>query len=98
MKIKKQESGLVLRIIGFDVDPNAMTVTIPNDARTKFLEHISDFMNTAGTDRQRTLREFQALAGYANWVFNVYPLGRPGLCSIYDKIAEKTKDNARIYL
>jgi hypothetical protein len=75
-----------------------MTVTIPNDARTKFLEHISDFMNTAGTDRQRTLREFQALAGYANWVFNVYPLGCPGLCTLYNKIAGKSKPNARIYL
>ena len=55
---KKQESGHVLRIIGFDVDPNAMTVSIPIDARTKFLDHLADFLDTAGTDRRRTLREF----------------------------------------
>ena len=95
---KKQESGPVLRIIGFDVDPNAMTVSIPIDARTKFLDHLADFLDTTDTDRHRTLWEFQALAGYANWVFNIYPLRHPGLCMLYCKIAGKTKANARIYL
>ena len=32
-KDKKQEWGDTLRIIGFDVDPNAMTVAIPDEAR-----------------------------------------------------------------
>jgi hypothetical protein len=95
---KKQESGPSLRIIGFVVDPNAMTVTIPDDARSKLLSHIADFIRMEGTDRRRTLREFQTLAGYANWAFNVYPLGRPGLCTLYDKICGKSKANARIYL
>src|SRR5882762_1368059 len=95
---KKQEFGSTLRIIGFVVDPNAMTVTIPDDARAKLLSQISDFINTSGTDRCHTLREFQALAGYANWAFNVYPLGRPGLSTLYNKIAGKTRANARIYL
>jgi hypothetical protein len=95
---KKQESGPVLCIIGFDVDPNAMTVTIPLKACLQFLTRISDFINTAGTDRRHTLWEFQSLAGYANWVFNVYPLGQPGLCTLYSKIAGKTKANAHIYL
>jgi hypothetical protein len=95
---RKQESGPSLQIIGFEIDPNAMTVSIPIDARTKFFTHVTDFIDTASTDRRRTLREFQSLAGYANWIFNVYPLGRPALCSIYGKIAGKTKANARIYL
>ena len=95
---KKQEWGDTLRIIGFDVDPNAMTITIPDDAREKFLQRITEFINVAGTDRRHTLREFQSLAGYANWAFNVYPLGRPGLCNIYAKMSGKTKANARIYL
>src|SRR6267154_5454414 len=73
---RKQESGSVLHIIGFDVDPNSMMVTIPDEAHTKFLSHIADFVNTSGTDRCHTLRKFQSLAGYANWVFNVYPLRR----------------------
>jgi hypothetical protein len=95
---RKQEYGLTLRVIGFIVDPNAMTVTIPDDARTKFLTSITDFINTNNSDRRHTLREFQALAGYANWVFNVYPLGRPGLSTLYSKIAGKTRANARVYL
>ena len=95
---RKQEFGLTLRIIGFVVDPNAMTVTIPDDARSKILSSLSDFVNTTNTDHRHTLCEFQALAGYANWVFNVYPLGRPGLSTLYSKIAGKTRANARIYL
>jgi hypothetical protein len=95
---RKQEFGPTLRIIGFIVDPNAMTVTIPNDARSKLLSAISDFVTSTNTDRRHTLREFQALAGYVNWALNVYPLGRPGLSTLYNKIAGKTRANARIYL
>lgn len=95
---RKQEWGPTLRVIGFDIDPNAMTVTIPDDARERFLSRISEFINIVGTDRRHTLREFQSLTGYANWVFNVYPLGRPGLCNMYAKLTGKTKANARIYL
>ena len=95
---KKQEFGLTLCIIGFIVDPNAMTITIPDDARSKILSSLSDFVNTTNTDHRHTLCEFQALAGYANWVFNVYPLRHPGLSTLYSKIAGKTRANACIYL
>src|SRR5882762_3919628 len=43
---RKQEYGLTLRIIGFIVDPNTMMVTILDDAHTKFLTSITDFINT----------------------------------------------------
>jgi hypothetical protein len=95
---RKQEFGFTLCVIGFVVDPNAMTVTIPDGARAKFLSSVADFINTDNTDRRHTLREFQALAGHANWVFNVYTLGRPGLSTLYGKIAGKTRANARIYV
>jgi hypothetical protein len=75
-----------------------MTVTILDDAHSKFLSSIADYINTTNSDRCHTLREFQALAGYANWVFNVYPLGCPGLSMLYSKIASKSRANARIYL
>jgi hypothetical protein len=52
-----------------------MTVSIPDDAREKFLQRVTEFIDVTGTDRRHTLREFQSLAGYANWTFNVYPLG-----------------------
>jgi hypothetical protein len=47
---KKQEFGLTLHIIGFVVDPNAMTMTIPDNACTKLLSSILDFINIANTD------------------------------------------------
>jgi hypothetical protein len=72
---KKQEWGPTLRAIGFDVDPNTMTVAIPDDACKIFLLHISEFINIIGTDRRHTLHEFQSLASYANWIFNIYTLG-----------------------
>jgi len=95
---KKQEWGETLRVIGFDIDPNTMTVAIPDNASERFLQHITEFINVAGTNCRHTLREFQSLAGYANWAFNVYPLGRPGLCNIYTKMSGKTKANVHIYL
>ena len=39
---RKQEFGATALSV---VDPNAMTVTIPDDARTNFLSSTSDFMN-----------------------------------------------------
>jgi hypothetical protein len=69
-KDRKQEYGLTLHVIGFVVDPNAMTVTIPDDARSKFLSSIADFINITNSDHCHTLRKYQALAGYANWAFN----------------------------
>jgi hypothetical protein len=95
---RKQEYGLTLHVIGFVVDPNVMTVTIPDDARSKFLSSIADFINITNSDHHHTLHEYQALAGYANWAFNVYPLGCPGLSTLYSKIAGKSRANARIYL
>jgi hypothetical protein len=95
---QKQECGDVLRIIGFDIDPNAMSVTVPDESRDNFLRLVSDFLDSAPSDRRRTLREFQTLAGYANWILNVYQLGRPGLCALYDKMAGKSKPNTRMYL
>jgi hypothetical protein len=46
----KQESRPSLHIIGFDVDPNAITISIPNDAHTKFFTHMADFIDISSTD------------------------------------------------
>ena len=68
----KQQFGERLCIIGFDIDPNAMTVSIPIDARDRFLTLVTDFIHIT-SDRRHSLQEFQSLAGYANWIFNIYP-------------------------
>ncbi|KAH9853371.1 hypothetical protein C2E23DRAFT_715037, partial [Lenzites betulinus] len=94
----KQLHNYVLPIIGFDIDPNAMTVTLPSESRDKFLAALDDFCNILPGHRRRTLGEFQSFAGYANWTFNVYPLLKPGLASLYDKMAGKTHKHAGIYI
>ena len=99
-KQKKQLSGSPLTIIGIDVDPNAMTFTLPPTARADLVREIEEFCafrpNTHGT--KHTLREWQRLAGWLNWSFNVFPLLRPSLNNVYPKIAGKDLPNAQIWV
>jgi len=80
---KKQVSGAPLTIIGFDVDPNALTITMPLEARRELIDAIRVFANP---NQRRSLRDFQRLAGWVNWALNVYPLLRSGLSNIYEKM------------
>ncbi|KAJ7471115.1 hypothetical protein FB451DRAFT_1253037 [Mycena latifolia] len=50
-----------------------MRVTIPDDARSNFLAELRRWTQKSRHGVRRSLREWQALAGYANWVFNVFP-------------------------
>jgi hypothetical protein len=90
---EKQEFGPVLRIIGFEVDPNAMTVSMDIDARRDLIELIRVF---AVAGKKRTLKEFQRIAGHVNWALNVFPLLRPGLSAVYSKTAGKDRDLATL--
>jgi hypothetical protein len=80
---KKQIFGAPLTIIGLDVDPNAMTITMPPDARHNLIAAIRSFANT---HQRRTLKDFQRLAGWVNWALNAYPLLHPGLSCLYEKM------------
>ncbi|KAI5822215.1 DNA/RNA polymerase [Schizophyllum commune Tattone D] len=91
----KQLWGTKLEIIGFEVDPNAMTVTMAVTARDEFVAALRTF---AIAGQRRTLREFQSIAGWTNWAFNVYPLLKPGLCELYIKTRGKTKADAPIWV
>lgn len=91
----KQVSGSSLTIIGFHVDANAMTITMPQESKDKLIAAIREF---AVLGRRPTLADYQALAGWVNWALNVYPLLRPSLCALYKKMAGKTKSFAEIYV
>ena len=93
---RKQVSGLVLTIIGFSVDPNLMTVTMPQQARVSLLEHVEEFVRTIS--RRRPLQEWAQLAGYISWSLNVFPLLRPALSNVYAKLSNKKSRRADIYL
>jgi hypothetical protein len=87
----KQISGAVLPCIGFEVDPNKMSVYMSPEKRQKLIEACSDFTHQGS---RRTLREFWRLQGYVNWALNVYPRLRPALSAMYAKTAGKTKGRA----
>ena len=84
---RKQVFGSPLQIIGFEVDPNDMTITMPCAARDELVSAVRAFANPR---QRRSLRDFQRLAGWVNWSLNVYPLLRPGLSGVYEKMQRGT--------
>ncbi|OJT02670.1 hypothetical protein TRAPUB_6779 [Trametes pubescens] len=94
----KQATNYILPIIGFNVNPNTMTMTLPDDAQEKLLAAIDHFCHLSPSNRRHSLHDFQSLAGYVKWSFNVFPLLKPGLASLYAKLAGKTSKHAGIYV
>ncbi|KZP19211.1 DNA/RNA polymerase [Athelia psychrophila] len=85
---KKQVYGRRVTVIGFDVDSDAMTVTMPTTSRLDLISSIYEF---AQPGQRRSLRDFQRLAGWMNWALNVYPRLKPGLSVMYAKMSKKTE-------
>ncbi|KAJ6514329.1 hypothetical protein C8R47DRAFT_1190483 [Mycena vitilis] len=94
----KQVFGPQLVVIGFLVDTQLMRVTIPDHARAEFVSELRRWTHKGRRGVRHTLREWQALAGYANWVFNVFPLLKPALCNVYAKMEDKSIPNASIFV
>jgi hypothetical protein len=90
----KQVFGATLTVIGFNVDPNAMTVTLPAHKKDELVAELRRF---AQKNHRWSLREFQHLAGWCEWSFNVFPLLKPGLSVLYDKIQGKNDAFAQIH-
>ncbi|KAJ3573907.1 hypothetical protein NP233_g2118 [Leucocoprinus birnbaumii] len=96
-KEHKQLSGPILKIIGLLVDPNELTITLPEEGRQNFLEEINRYIiPSGGSPRRYTVRDWQHLAGYSNWAFNVFPLLRPMLSNVYDRINRVTDLDKRV--
>lgn len=91
----KQVFGAPLTVIGFDVDPNTMQVTQPTHKKAELVMELRRF---AQKNRCWSLREFQRLAGWCEWSFNVFPLLKPGLSVLYDKIRGKSNGFAQIHV
>ncbi|TFY78633.1 hypothetical protein EWM64_g5379 [Hericium alpestre] len=92
----KQIWGSPLDIIGFEVDPNLLRITLSAEKRAALVSAIRDFIAISSTRHRRSLRQFQALTGWIQWSFNVFPLLRPGLSQMYGKMRGKTKGNALV--
>jgi hypothetical protein len=87
-KDRKQEHGEALKIIGFWVDINAGSISLPPSTVSDLITKIDLFLTTPG--RSPSLRMWQRLAGHLNWMLNVLPWGRPALSEMYRKISGKS--------
>ena len=91
----KQVSGPIVTIIGFDVDVNKMSFTMPPDACLDLILAIREF---AIRNRRPKLADLQQMAGWINWSLNVFPLLRPCLSALYAKMSNKKRPSAELYL
>lgn len=89
----KQLHGPSLPIIGYEVDPNAMTVSVPVEKKVKVVNLIRDI---AHEGRTCTLEQLQSVAWSINSVLSLYPHLRPCLRSLFNEMAGK--DGARTKL
>ena len=65
-----------------------MTVSISDERRHDLLNKVLDFANSG---KQRSLKDFQSLAGHVNWSLVVFPLLKPALSAVYAKMANKSR-------
>jgi hypothetical protein len=84
---RKQVWGSPLQVIGFDVDPNTMTVCMCLEKCAKLVATCQTF--TAPSARF-PLCKFWALQGLLNWALSVYPLLCLALSALYEKTVGKT--------
>ena len=99
-KPHKQVFGSPLTIIGIDVNPNEMTMTLPTESKERLTEELRSWAakppkNASGSFK---LKHWERLAGWFNWALNVYPLLRPALNNVYAKMSGKRLMNQRIYI
>jgi hypothetical protein len=99
-KSHKQISGCPLTIIGIEVDPNQMTLALPQSAKKDLIAELRFWSakppkSSSGSFK---LKHWQRLAGWFNWALNVYPLLRPALNNVYAKLSGKNRKDQRIYI
>ncbi len=98
-KDKKQLFGESLEIIRLVVDLRNMSISMSCEARKKLVEAIYDFvLNTPDNKHQQPLHAWLRTLGYANWALNAFPVLKPALNSLYDKITGKVALSQGVYI
>ena len=92
---RKQISGPSIPIIGIQVDPNELSYTLPEDSRERLLRELREWVSQK---KKRNVRSWQQHAGWVNWCLNVYPLLRPALSNVYDKLRTQTNQNTLLWI
>jgi len=87
-KPKKQVFGSSIPVIGIDIDPNCMTLSLSAQKRVDLCDTLLSWAikPVNGTKSHYQLRHWQQIAGWVNWAFNVFPLLRPCLNNFYTKL------------
>ena len=80
----KQLFGPSLRILGYDVDANAMTVNLPDEKKAKMVQLLRSH---AHVGKPYTINELQSAAGSVGSSLSLYPRLRPGLRVLFDEMA-----------
>ncbi len=86
---RKQVSGETLEILGFLVDPNAMTITLPKKKLDKLLSVIRHFCSPQ-SDRP-TLHRLMQPAGFMAWSLSAFPMLKPGLRALHAAIGSNSQ-------
>ena len=99
-KPHKQVFGSPLTIIGIDVDPNHMTLTLPFEAKDRLLNELVLWSSKPPKSSSGSfkLKYWERLAGWFNWALNVFPLLRPALNNVYSKMGGKRIREQKIYI
>jgi hypothetical protein len=87
-KPSKQIFGPSIPVIGIDVDPNRMTLSLSPQKRVDLCDALLSWAikPANGAKAHYQLKHWQQMAGWVNWAFNVYPLLRPCLNNFYTKL------------
>jgi hypothetical protein len=93
---EKQKHGRQLKIIGFWVNIENGSISLPPSSITDIVDKVNQFISTP--NRKPLLRDWQRLAGHLNWVLNVLPWGRPALAELYHKISGKTHSSRGVFI
>jgi hypothetical protein len=91
----KQIFGSPLPIIGFEVNPNLMKISLKEESKCTLVQELREFVKYG---RRCSLWDFKHIAGSLNWALNVCPLLRPGLSALYAKTKGKTNSKGLLWM
>ena len=90
---EKQLSGPCLRILGYDVDANKMTVKVPDEKKEKVVKLLRSH---AQEGKPYTVNELETAAGLVNSSLSLYPKIRPGLRVLYREMAKQEPGTTKL--
>ena len=70
-KIKKQNFGSPLTVIGINIDANLMTLLLPDDSKQRMIDK-PKWWSKKG--KKEKIKCWYHMGGWINWGLNIYPV------------------------